>query len=320
MGIDLSRKHTLAAICLLLATALLTTACQSTSIHQRLLVVDKNTVRISDEKSDLEITQQLIRKCQDQDLQSCKALGWATFFTSPTLSLSALGTVCLTENDDNNACTMAGSIANTLKQYDQALLLGKKACDLKDANGCLTAANAAGHLGSEDEYQKLLQKHCTLSQDTQFCKDGLKQLETYRQKGSDLIKRCALDDASACVMAGYYLSNFSNDEAMLNEATQYLSKACELNDSRGCLLLGEHLCDPMESNGQQSKENNEKSFRADSRACELGNNIGCYNVATKYYLGLGVSRDAEKSRAFFRQSCNLGFDTACDYYVQLFYR
>ncbi len=320
MDTVLIRMLKLSAICIFLSTTLLTTACQNNAVHQRIMVIDKEIGQIHDENTDVTLAQNLLKQCQDDDLQSCKAIGGATAFTMPKLALASLGTVCLSKDKEPTSCALASATANDLKKYEHALELGKKGCELDDANSCYQAATASAHLGQENDYVKFLKKHCALNKDPQFCADEIDLLKSNKNNYAHIVEQCSLNNAAACATVGTYLSNFFNDEHKLQDAEKYLSKACELNDSNGCMFLGIHLYDPMQEHGQQSQANNEKSFKADAKACELGNSVGCYNVANKYYFGHGVQKDAKISRSYFRKACNLGHDVACDHYVHLFYK
>ncbi len=68
-----------------------------------------------------------------------------------------------------------------------------------------------------------------------------------------------------------------------------------------------------------NKTNNFKfAFDNFSKACELNNKYGCYNLAGLYEKGKGVNKNISKAIKYYKKSCDLNYAKSCAYLGSLY--
>ncbi|GAA8265632.1 hypothetical protein HpDR19_02090 [Helicobacter pylori] len=64
--------------------------------------------------------------------------------------------------------------------------------------------------------------------------------------------------------------------------------------------------------GRGVENNSEKATQFYSKACDLNNNKGCFNLGALYQNGQGVEKDLIKVAYFYTKACKLGSQEACE--------
>ncbi|GAA8764378.1 hypothetical protein VN1335_01160 [Helicobacter pylori] len=54
-----------------------------------------------------------------------------------------------------------------------------------------------------------------------------------------------------------------------------------------------------------------------SKACELKESDGCFNLGRLYYYGRGVGKNLTKAAYFYSKACKLGYKKACEMLKEL---
>ena len=131
----------------------------------------------------------------------------------------------------------------------------------------------------------------------------------------------------------------------VNVVIQKLQSECEQNNTESCINLG-----ALYERGEEGvKQDYKKANELYSKACDLGDNLGCLvlgslclvdadykkaielftkvcdsgmsrgcrNVGNMYDGYRGVGRDAKLAKEYFRKACNLGDQLGCDDYKRL---
>jgi TPR repeat protein len=82
----------------------------------------------------------------------------------------------------------------------------------------------------------------------------------------------------------------------------YLEKACSLGLSFGCTRMGLYL---------QGHGETEKANQLYLRACELKEDVPCYELAVNESTGNGIAADQQGAATHYTEACNLKFGAAC---------
>lgn len=173
------------------------------------------------------------------------------------------------------ACFELGVAANAAQPPDPALARSyfRRACDLELGEGChnLAVMAARGDGGGASPAEAT----------------------------AAYVRACLLGYAESCVHAGDAVGQADPDRARaLYEA------GCAAGRAATCVRLGNHLDEgtPRDVDGANA---------AWTRACDLGSDAGCYNVAVSRKEGRGITADREGAVRDFRALCERGFARGC---------
>lgn len=64
--------------------------------------------------------------------------------------------------------------------------------------------------------------------------------------------------------------------------------------------------------GSGTPEDVDRFYRSQSGCDEVNDALSCYYTGKAYERGVGVAANAQHARAYFRKSCELGFDAICN--------
>ncbi|RKV43568.1 tetratricopeptide repeat protein, partial [Helicobacter pylori] len=86
---------------------------------------------------------------------------------------------------------------------------------------------------------------------------------------------------------------------------RYYSKACELDYDGGCVIF------LAREDGELA--NKQEVFQYLSKACDLKDGEGCFNLGSIYELnGYGVvKKDLKKAARYYSKACELDYDGGC---------
>lgn len=105
-------------------------------------------------------------------------------------------------------------------------------------------------------------------------------------------KKCEMGSPFAC----FELGQHKIEEGKLDEARSLITKACTKDLGWACSNLG----------GLEFRRKNYKSaFKFSLKACELGDAVGCYNMAC---YACDLNSDTKKTLQFLKRSYGLGFN------------
>lgn len=121
-------------------------------------------------------------------------------------------------------------------------------------------------------------------------------------------KACAAKDVNACTFAAEQHLEGKNGWALDQPKSLKLAKrACDANDAFGCALLGSHYQD-----GLGTAFAPKLAIAAYEKACKRGAGVGCYNLASMYYGGHGVTQyDTAKGDAYTKLA-RTAWEAACN--------
>ncbi|EGK7515089.1 sel1 repeat family protein, partial [Campylobacter lari] len=71
------------------------------------------------------------------------------------------------------------------------------------------------------------------------------------------------------------------------------------------------------ANGYGVKKDNFKAVELYVKACNLNDNLGCFNLAIMYENGKGIRKDTSKALEYFGKACDLKYDKGCQNYARL---
>ena len=60
-----------------------------------------------------------------------------------------------------------------------------------------------------------------------------------------------------------------------------------------------------------------KAFKYYQKGCEQEDTSSCFQVGYAYYTGNGVKQDFTKAKAFYSKACDLGENLGCEGYREL---
>ncbi|MEO8703941.1 MAG: tetratricopeptide repeat protein [Kofleriaceae bacterium] len=85
-------------------------------------------------------------------------------------------------------------------------------------------------------------------------------------------------------------------------------RACDLKAAGGCIYAGRAL----------AKTDPTAAAQLYQRGCDLGGNVGCFQLAESYLNGTGVTKDVARARALFVTSCEKANAEGCAFASDLF--
>ena len=144
--------------------------------------------------------------------------------------------------------------------------------------------------------------------------------DNFRRYYLDVSERCEKQNFAACATQARL--NVLILDAVPDKAIWYdqLINACENNISRACVNLSYLMSDDGKEEYQKfdlgssvlDRYTKRSSFAYAKKACELGNPVGCWNVALAYSDGVGVRANWGHAQTNFVQACVAGLANACD--------
>ncbi|GAB5489652.1 MAG: hypothetical protein Pars2KO_32220 [Parasphingorhabdus sp.] len=113
-------------------------------------------------------------------------------------------------------------------------------------------------------------------------------------------------NAQALAGIGYHLGEFGSTNHTVG-LRDYLRPACGADHGRACALVGAHYGQP--NMGVRQNEATARTYYA--RACQLGNQMGCYLDGVRYLSTFGKPQDTAKGYAQLGSACDAGVVGAC---------
>lgn len=190
-------------------------------------------------------------------------------------------TTAACDADNGVACKNLGfNYESNLKDFTNARVHYRKACDLGNGAGCRLASS-------------LLHEE----RGGPIDKPGAVALGR---------KGCELGDASACNMAGHLLAEGDGVPQDEPAALQLFEKACQFGLGSGCTNLGIFL-----KFGRGTSENANGAFTNFEKGCSMDDSSGCYRAGSGLWRGDGVALDRERAAKMFGRACELGEEAGC---------
>lgn len=155
-------------------------------------------------------------------------------------------------------------------------------------------------------------------------------------------QRCATNDGSACLRAGYLYETGDGVVADAVRAFAFYEQACTANAGDGCANAGILIdqSNAKESNlkatalfvtgcerksqracgalgyrtlfGRGTPKDPRKGIELLTRACDANDPVSCHWLAEAYRYGDGVSKSAERELELQAKACELGFADGCE--------
>ncbi|HTM22163.1 MAG TPA: tetratricopeptide repeat protein [Kofleriaceae bacterium] len=177
------------------------------------------------------------------------------------------------------------------KDATKAIDYWKKACDLRWEGSCT-------ELGNRYYEGEIVEK------------DLVKAYEWF-------YVACLRDHPEGCHSYAWALQKGETPEGKPDapKALIYYNKACDdLKSAGACVDLGRFL----KAGGEGVPADLEAAVTAFDKACQMGQDKGCTDLAELYFRGDGVKRDPLRAGAAYLQSCKLADDKACGYVDSLY--
>jgi uncharacterized protein len=116
----------------------------------------------------------------------------------------------------------------------------------------------------------------------------------------------AAGDAEACAAAAELYFEGTNGHPLDHARSfRYASAACEKGHAYGCALAGYHHQD-----GLGTEWSPDRAVAAYEKACAGGSGVGCYNLATMYSGGHGVTADHARADGY-KAKARAAWEAAC---------
>lgn len=217
------------------------------------------------------------------------------------------------EEQNAIACTRAGILfAQDESKSDPAKArdLFRRACELKDRDGCFNLARMleTGLGGPEDVEAAgaLYNQSCDLGHAPSCNNLAVLLTRSGHQDQAQVLQQraCERGDGRACFNLGFQLeqSTVSNPAA----ASAYYRQACALNYVEGCYYLGF-----LYRYGRGVDKDTERGTKLYEQACEASYARACSSLGSILQRGDGVEVDAALAREYFQRACDLGFARGC---------
>ena len=71
-------------------------------------------------------------------------------------------------------------------------------------------------------------------------------------------------------------------------------------------------------NGSGVAQDGKKAAELYTKACDMGNGGGCYNLGNLYAQGRGIEKDTNAAEKYLKKACEMEPELACDRYKELF--
>lgn len=244
---------------------------------------------------------------------------------------------------------VAINLAMAKSLFERALTLFRAQCGRKDAEGCYGGAvlllKPLGRERDPGGARVLLNQALTLKKNDALCLLGSVEHLTpdgrYKpsEKGDRLqVRGCRLDVGDCCMRAGYAAAVAGKPL----RALELFRKGCQLRDSNACNYAGMvYLAAP----GVQRDAR--RALQLLELSCNLGNGLGCYNLALHgpktarlerlktgcryqngpacyelalaYDLGKGLAQDSVLARRYFVAACLEESGLACYHLARVAY-
>lgn len=108
--------------------------------------------------------------------------------------------------------------------------------------------------------------------------------------------------------------NYSN-QGNYKKSEYFAKQACDKGDGKGCFLVG-----MLHDGGKNGKLITDKSIAGEyyMKACNYGEDAGCFQLAAFYYYGQGnIPKSRKKSMSLFKILCSHGNKRACINYTKM---
>lgn len=92
------------------------------------------------------------------------------------------------------------------------------------------------------------------------------------------------------------------------KAIFYAELGCKYDSADACMTLGYYY---------NIKKDDCRSFEANKKACSLGGDSYCYNLAVDYEKGSCIEEDKTKALNLYKKACKANYQSACNNYKRL---
>jgi TPR repeat protein len=188
-------------------------------------------------------------------------LFWGALAKEPKSNLKVLEANCTKK--DALSCKKLGDYF-IFKNFQKALFFYKKACKLKEPEGCFNFGSLLLEQNKTKEAIKIYKNLC--------------QRQKYPQ---------------ACFRLGRIFYTFKD----FNKTREYFLKACEKGVAQGCLNAGTILI----KNSRNIKKDGKKAFELYKKSADLGLPEAYLNLAWLYQNGIGVKKDLKKAFLLYKK-------------------
>ena len=139
-------------------------------------------------------------------------------------------------------------------------------------------------------------------------KDGVRVAKDFHRSAFFYKQGCDAGNALGCSQLGVL---YAEGDGVLQDyyrTAELCLKGCRGGSAIGCSCLAY-----LYLHGRGGLEPNAfLAAKLYKKGCTGGDAIGCYFLGDMYFGGHGIPADHEKSRAFYSQSCQLGYHWGCD--------
>ncbi|MBW2277497.1 MAG: sel1 repeat family protein [Deltaproteobacteria bacterium] len=220
---------------------------------------------------------------------------------------------CETADDCNNK----GAMALLAGQFDQALPMLEKGCQLASAAACsnLGGAHLRGDGGQPDisRAREFLVRSCELGSDSGCTDAGViyhrgDGVPRDEKRAFELFELgCERGDEQACFNCGLLLVDGTDVPRDKARAVTLFGKACDAGHAEGCSNAGIMLY-----KGKGLSQDYAGAVPFFEKACERDVTDACFNLGVAYLKGHGVTEDSTRSAELFDKACKLGDKDGCD--------
>ncbi len=225
------------------------------------------------------------------------------------------------DKGDAAACVSLGErIEKVEENKARAAELYQKACDAKNAQGCIRRGKLqlSGALGDRNPTLalSLFAKACAMGSGD-GCQEqgamaasgfGPEKAEGAAAAAAALYKKgCDLKSGAACFALAMMVYNGQGGlEKNDAEALKTFELSCNYGAATGCTGVGR-----LTLNGKGTAKDPVKGAEFLTKACDGGDGMGCRTLALSYENALELPQDSQKAKQFYQKGCQLGDRMSC---------
>jgi TPR repeat protein len=143
------------------------------------------------------------------------------------------------------------------------------------------------------------------------CTEKTEAVASYECSGEaadECYKQCEKGNLPSCTKrAQMGLNGVNGAQKEPLAAAKLLAVACKAGHARACAILGAVFLDPKLVDTPDPKG----AFDLFQRACNGGDELGCYGVGGAYLFGRGVGKNQRAAITSLAKSCDGGWDAGC---------
>ena len=160
--------------------------------------------------------------------------------------------------------------------------------------GILASVLTVGYSAMSENEREKARHNCYFNDDKNAC-------EALNDNGLASVEQCKDEGQDSCILAGIVY----NDAGHYREAIPYFEKAIALGDNGGYHLLGSAYY------GLDDYLNAKKYFEISCNTDNDNRAVSCHNLGIMYSFGQGVKQNRSIAKQYAGKACDLGEEMGC---------